>query len=609
MARIPGDGVTAHSDTFARDRLPPKDLWPDFDFSGLPEMAAYPDRMNAAVELLDKAVAELGWAGRPCIRYDGHVWTYADVKAKADAVARVLVEDMGLETGHRVLLRGPNNPMMAACWMAVLKAGGIVVATMPLLRARELAYMAEKAEIRHFLCDIDLRAEGDGAMEQAPILHKVKYFTALGDGSDRAANLDTAMARKPTGFDNVDTAADDIGLIAFTSGTTGQPKGTVHFHRDILAMCDCFPKHVYRPSPDDIYVGTPPLAFTFGLGAQLLFPMRTGASVVFYPGPPGPDRMLDLIDEHRCTTLYTAPTMYRALADKISESDNPPSTLKQCVSAGETLPLPTFEAFRAATGIRIIDGLGSTEMIHIFVSAEGDDIRPGATGTAIPGYDACIMDEAGNILEPPCEGLLATRGPTGCKYLDNEERQRAYVVNGWNLPGDRYRQDAEGYFWYVARARRHDRVRRLQYRRSGGRGCVARPSQRQGMRRGRHTRRAARPDRQGVRDPARSGRCRRGRREGTAGFREGRDRTLQVSARHRIRARPAAHGNRQGPALQAAPAGGKKGPRTGHSRAMRRGAGPGGADAATVVSFIATVVEFVASAGAQPPPGSVQGRA
>ena len=452
MARIPGDGVTAHSDTFARDRLPPKDLWPDFDFSGLPELAAYPDRMNAAVELLDKAVAELGWAGRPCIRYDGHVWTYADVKAKADAVARVLVEDMGLETGHRVLLRGPNNPMMAACWMAVLKAGGIVVATMPLLRARELAYMAEKAEIRHFLCDIDLRAEGDGAMEQAPILHKVKYFTALGDGSDRAANLDTAMARKPAGFDNVDTAADDIGLIAFTSGTTGQPKGTVHFHRDILAMCDCFPKHVYRPSPDDIYVGTPPLAFTFGLGAQLLFPMRTGASVVFYPGPPGPDRMLDLIDEHRCTTLYTAPTMYRALADKISESDNPPSTLKQCVSAGETLPLPTFEAFRAATGIRIIDGLGSTEMIHIFVSAEGDDIRPGATGTAIPGYDACIMDEAGNILEPPCEGLLATRGPTGCKYLDNEERQRAYVVNGWNLPGDRYRQDAEGYFWYVARA-------------------------------------------------------------------------------------------------------------------------------------------------------------
>ncbi len=451
MASIPG-GETAHTDTFARDGLPPKDLWPEFDFSGLPELAAYPDRMNAAVELLDKAVLDLGWADRPCIHYAGQIWTYADLKAKADAVARVLVGNMGLEPGNRVLLRGPNNPMMAACWMAVLKAGGIVVATMPLLRARELAYMAEKAEIRHFLCDIDLRAEGDDAMERAPILSKVKYFTALGDASDPAADLDTAIARKPACFDNVDTAADDVGLIAFTSGTTGQPKGTVHFHRDILAMCDCFPKHVYRPSPDDIYVGTPPLAFTFGLGAQLLFPMRTGASVVFYPGPPGPDRLLELIGEYRCTTLYTAPTMYRALADKISESGNAPATLQQCVSAGETLPLPTFEAFRAATGIRIIDGLGSTEMIHIFVSAEGDDIRPGATGTAIPGYEACIVDEAGNVLEPPCEGLLATRGPTGCKYLDNEERQRGYVVNGWNLPGDRYRQDGDGYFWYVARA-------------------------------------------------------------------------------------------------------------------------------------------------------------
>ncbi len=452
MARIPGDGATAHTDTFARDRLPPKDQWPDFDYSGLPELAAYPDRMNAAVEFLDRAVAEFGWGERPCIHYADEVWTYADLMAKADAVARVLVEDMGLETGNRVLLRGPNNPMMAACWMAVLKAGGIVVATMPLLRARELAYMAEKAQIRHFLCDLDLRAEGDGAMERAPVLERVRYFTPLGDASDPAADLDTAMAAKPAGFGNVDTAADDIGLIAFTSGTTGQPKGTVHFHRDILAMCDCFPKHVYRPSPDDVYVGTPPLAFTFGLGAQLLFPMRTGASVVFYPGPPSPDRLLDLIGEYRCTTLYTAPTMYRALADKIAESGNAPATLKQCISAGETLPLPTFEAFRAATGIRIIDGLGSTEMIHIFVSAEGDAIRPGATGTAIPGYEACIMDEAGTILEPPCEGLLATRGPTGCKYLDNEERQRAYVVNGWNLPGDRYRQDADGYFWYVARA-------------------------------------------------------------------------------------------------------------------------------------------------------------
>jgi len=451
----PGDGVTAHVDTFARDNLPPKELWPEMDFSGLPELAAYPDRMNAAVELLDKAVSDLGWADRPCIHYAGDTWTYADFKAKADAIARVLVEDMGLETGNRVLLRGPNNPMMAACWMAVLKAGGIVVATMPMLRARELAYMADKAQIRHFLCDINLRDEGDRAVERAPILEKVKYFSPLGDGADEAAaaaDLDTAMAAKPAGFDNVDTAADDMALIAFTSGTTGQPKGTMHFHRDIMAMCDCFPKHVYRPSPDDIYVGTPPLAFTFGLGAQLLFPMRTGASTVFYPGPPDPERLLQLIQENNCTTLYTAPTMFRVLADKIMESGIILNTLKQCVSAGETLPLPTFEAFEEATGIKIIDGLGSTEMIHIFVSSEGDTIRPGATGKAIPGYHACIMDEDGNILPPPCEGLLATKGPTGCRYLDNEERQRGYVMKGWNLPGDRYRQDEDGYFWYVARA-------------------------------------------------------------------------------------------------------------------------------------------------------------
>ncbi|MCY4238400.1 MAG: AMP-binding protein [Rhodospirillaceae bacterium] len=452
MARIPGDGVTAHKDTFARDNLPPQELWPEFDFSALPELAAYPDRMNAAVELLDKAVSDHGWADRSCIHYGDDVWTYRDVKARADSIARVLVEDMGLETGNRVLLRGPNNPMMAACWLAVLKAGGIVVATMPMLRARELAYMADKARIRHFLCDINLREDGASAMERAPILQKAMFFTPLGNRANRAADLDVAMAGKSEGFDNVETAADDMALIAFTSGTTGQPKGTMHFHRDILAMCDCFPKHVYRPSADDIYVGTPPLAFTFGLGAQLLFPMRTGASTVFYPGTPDPDRLIELIRERCCTTLYTAPTMFRVLADRIMESGLSLDTLKQCVSAGETLPLPTFEAFESATGIKIIDGLGSTEMIHIFVSAEGDTIRPGATGRAIPGYQACIMDEEGNILSPPCEGLLATKGPTGCRYLDNEERQRGYVKNGWNLPGDRYRQDEDGYFWYVARA-------------------------------------------------------------------------------------------------------------------------------------------------------------
>jgi 2-aminobenzoate-CoA ligase len=439
---LPGDGQTAHKDTFARDNLPPTDAWPRMDYSTVPELAAYPDRLNAAVELLDKAVTERGWGERTMFHYDDARWTYADFKAKADAIARVLVEDMGLVTGNRVLLRGPNNPMMAACWMAVAKAGGVIVATMPLLRARELAYMVGAAQIDHFLCDINLAEEGRKLVELEPRLREVRYFTPLGDGSDADADLDTAIGTKPQGFDNVDTAADDMALIAFTSGTTGQPKGTMHFHRDILAMCDCFPRYVYKSSADDIYVGTPPLAFTFGLGAQLCFPMRSGSAVVYY----------GMIRDYGCTTLYTAPTMFRVLADKIKAERLDFPTLTQAVSAGETLPLPTFEAFEEATGIKIIDGLGSTEMIHIFVSSEGDNTRPGATGKAIAGYEACIMDEDGNILEPPCDGLIATRGPTGCRYLNNPERQAGYVRNGWNLPGDRYRQDEDGYFWYVARA-------------------------------------------------------------------------------------------------------------------------------------------------------------
>jgi 2-aminobenzoate-CoA ligase len=447
---VPGDGRTAHKDTFARDNLPPKELWPAMDYSTLPELAAYPHRFNAAVELLDKGV-ERGWGDRIASYYGDAKWTYRDLKAKADAIARVLVEDMGLVPGNRVLLRGPNNPMMAAAWLAILKAGGICVATMPLLRARELSYMVEKARIDHCLCDVALADEVKRTVEMSPRLKQVKYFSALGTGG-AGATLDEAIANKPAGFANVDTAADDMALIAFTSGTTGQPKGTMHFHRDILAMCDCFPRYVYKPSADDIYTGTPPMAFTFGLGAQLCFPLRFGAAIAYYPGPPSPERLLEIIQKHKVTTLYTAPTMFRILADLIGQKKFDISSLKQCVSAGETLPLPAFEAFYKASGIKIIDGLGSTEMIHIFVSAEGEMIRPGATGKAIPGYEACIMDESGKILPPPAEGLLATRGPTGCRYLDNIERQKGYVKNGWNLPGDRYRQDKDGYFWYVARA-------------------------------------------------------------------------------------------------------------------------------------------------------------
>jgi 2-aminobenzoate-CoA ligase len=444
----PGDGRTAHRDTFARDRLPPRQLWPQMDYATLPELAAYPDRMNAAVELLDGAI-ERGWGERTFCFYEQARWTYRDLGARTDAIARVLVEDMGVLPGNRVLLRGPNNPMMAAAWLAIVKAGAVCVATMPLLRARELAFMIEKAEIAHCLCDVALGEEAQKAAQQAPRLERIEYFSALGD---KDASLDTKLARKSGAFVGVDTAADDVALIAFTSGTTGRPKGTMHFQRDILAMCDCFPRYVYTPDAGDIYTGSPPVAFTFGLGAQLCFPMRFGSAIAYYPGPPSPERLLETIARHRCTTLYTAPTMFRTLAGMVRGGKYDIASLRQCVSAGETLPLPVFQEFLDATGIKIIDGLGSTEMIHIFVSAAGDRIRPGATGKAIPGYEACIVDEQGNILPPPCEGLLATRGPTGCRYLDDIERQKTYVRNGWNLPGDRYRQDADGYFWYVARA-------------------------------------------------------------------------------------------------------------------------------------------------------------
>ncbi|MCP5368785.1 MAG: AMP-binding protein [Hyphomicrobiales bacterium] len=438
-------------DTFVRDHLPPADLWPEIDLSQPPEVAAYPARLNAAVELVDRAVDSHGWGDRVAIRYGDTAWTYAELKRRTDAVARALVEDMGLEPGQRVLLRGPNNPGMAAMWLGIAKAGGVIVATMPLLRGRELAYMVDRVRITIGLCDIDLADEARRAQELAPMLERLEFFSATCDEPGRAS-FDARMAGQAEGFAAVDTAADDVALVAFTSGTTGQPKGTVHFHRDILAMCDCFPRYTYRGAPEDVYVGTPPIAFTFGLGAQLCFPLRFGSSVVYYPGPPSPDLLIDMIRRHGCTTLYTAPTMYRALADKIAAEGIDLPSLTRCVSAGETLPLPTFTAFEAATGLRIIDGIGSTEMIHIFISAADDEIRPGATGKAIPGYRACIMDEAGAVLTPPCEGLLAVKGPTGCKYFDNEDRQRAYVRDGWNLPGDRYRQDADGYFWYVARA-------------------------------------------------------------------------------------------------------------------------------------------------------------
>ncbi len=438
---------SAHVDTFCRDNLPPRELWPDMDYTRLPELAAYPPRLNCAAELLDRAV-ERGWGGRTLLHYPGGKWTYGQLLETANRIAHVLVEDLGVVPGNRVLLRGPNNPMMAACWFAVLKVGGVVVCTMPLLRVRELTYIADVARIRLALCDGRVAAECEQAMATTAGGFpreggRVVHFHSATPGS-----LESLMAGKPAWFDNVDTAADDTALIAFTSGTTGQGKGCMHFHRDVLAACDCFPPNVLKAEADDVFCGSPPLAFTYGLGGLLLFPMRIGASALLLEQA-SPPQLLQGIQDHRATVVFTAPTAYRAMAGPAKGFDL--SSLRKCVSAGETLPKPTFELWREATGIKIIDGIGATELLHMFISSSGDDVQPGSTGKVVPGYEAKVIDDDGNELPPGTIGRLAVRGPTGCRYLDNHERQRTYVQDGWNLTGDSYIQDEAGYFWYQAR--------------------------------------------------------------------------------------------------------------------------------------------------------------
>ena len=438
---------SAHVDTFCRDNLPPRDMWPDMDYSSLPELAAYPPRLNCAAELLDKAV-EKGWGGRTVLHYPGGKWTYGQLLETANKIAHVLVEDLGVVPGNRVLLRGPNNPMMAACWFAVLKAGGVVVCTMPLLRVRELTYIADAARIRLALCDTRVAAECEQAMATTAAGFPREGGRVVHFHSATPDSLESLMAGKPASFDNCDTAADDTALIAFTSGTTGQGKGCMHFHRDVLAACDCFPAYVLKAQEDDVFCGSPPLAFTYGLGGLLLFPMRIGASSLLLEQA-APPQLLQGIQDHRATVVFTAPTAYRAMAGPAKGFDL--SSLRKCVSAGETLPKPTFELWREATGIKIIDGIGSTELLHMFISSSGDDIRPGSTGKVVPGYEAKVIDDEGNEVPPGTIGRLAVRGPTGCRYLNNPERQSTYVQDGWNLTGDSYIEDEEGYFWYQAR--------------------------------------------------------------------------------------------------------------------------------------------------------------
>jgi 2-aminobenzoate-CoA ligase len=434
---------TAHLDTFARDNLPPVQDWPEFLLE-LPELK-YPGRLNCATELLDKPVTR-GHGHRIALRTPDGECTYTQLFTQANRLANVLVREMGLKPGNRVLLRGPNNPMMAAAWFAVMKAGGVCVATMPLLRAKELTDVIRKAEITHALCDKRLEEELKLAAADCPSLTRIKYW--YDDGED---SVDTLVMRQPLWFTNVPTAADDVALIAFTSGTTGQPKGTMHFHRDVVAMCDCFPRSILKAHKDDVFCGTPPLAFTFGLGGMLCFPLRVGASTVLVEKHT-PETLLETIERFRATVCFAAPVMYRGMAALLSDSAAgfDLSSLKKCVSAGEALPDATRQAFKDATGIEIIDGIGSTEMIHIFISHTPELVRRGATGYAVPGYEATVLDEEGNPCPPGKVGRLAVKGPTGCRYLA-DERQKNYVQNGWNITGDAYLMDGDGYFFYQAR--------------------------------------------------------------------------------------------------------------------------------------------------------------
>ena len=433
---------TAHLDTFARDRLPPPETWPDLLLA--PPAPTYPDRLNCAVELLDRAVHS-GWADSTAFVTDREPISYSSLAAHVNRAANALTKELGLIPGNRVLIRSANNVGTVVIWLATLKAGGIAVATMPLLRARELSTIIERAEVNIAICDYRLAEELNSALETGA----GTLTTLLFDGSgETEQDFERLVAKQLPTFEPVNTAADDVALIAFTSGTTGKPKATVHFHRDVLAICDTFSARVLRPRADDLFIGSPPLAFTFGLGGLVLFPMRAGAASLLLENA-GPDDLFAAIEKHRATVLMTSPTAYRRLLGFGSSA--PLASLRRCVSAGEALPRTVFDSWLDATGLKIIDGIGSTEMLHIFISSSDEAIRPGAVGLPVPGYEGRVVGDDMRDLQAGEIGRLAVRGPTGCRYLDDLKLQETYVVNGWNLTGDAFLRDDEGYFWYQAR--------------------------------------------------------------------------------------------------------------------------------------------------------------
>ncbi len=424
-------------DNFAHDSLPSIDLQPTY-LNGKYEN----EMLNCVERLLDFHIKN-GNGNAPCLRTFKKTWTYQDLFEKANQIANVLVDDLGLQSGNRVLIRSANNPMMVALWFGILKAGGIVVATMPLLRSKELKTIIECAEISHVFCDIALESEMD--LVDSDFLKRICKFCGSESGTSELENL---MMNKSKTFTNFHSKADSVALIGFTSGTTGLPKMTAHYHKDILNICEAFPTYSLQPTANDIFTGSPPIGFTFGLGGLVLFPLYFGAST-FLIEKPTPDVLLQAIQEHKITICFTAPTAWRIITTKVIEYDI--SSLRKCVSAGETLPLKVWEDWYNATGLKIIDGIGATEMLHIFISSNENNMKPGSTGLAITGYEAKIIDANGNDVSVNEPGRLAVRGITGCKYLNRTEKQLEYVQNGWNITGDIFKQDEDGYFWFVAR--------------------------------------------------------------------------------------------------------------------------------------------------------------
>ena len=436
-------GTSAHVDGFVRDSLPPRALWPEMDYSVLPELAAYPPRLNAAAALLD-AEAAAGHAGRPMFRFGGTVWSWGDVLARANRIANLLVEDLGLVPGNRVLLRSGNHPMLAAAWYAVLKAGGVAVTTMPTLRAREIEYIAARARVQYVVSERGLAADVETAAPACADLRQVLYF-----GGDGADGLEARAAAKPADFANVDTAAEDPAIIGFTSGSTGTPKGTIHFHRDLLAAADCFAGRVVGIRPGDIVCGSPQIAFLYRLCAFLVDAPRFGASAVLLERAT-PRLLLETIEKTRATVCFSTPSGYKLMLEHAAEYDL--SSLRVCVGGGEPLAPAVFDRWQEITGVSMINGLGISELLHIFISAAGDDIRPGAIGRQIPGFRVRVVDDAFEDTRPGEIGQMIVKGPNGCRYLGDEERQARYVRDGWNLSGDLCRIDKDGYVHFEARS-------------------------------------------------------------------------------------------------------------------------------------------------------------